>query len=205
MDANQLEGYKEGPYNQDLKNAIRWLKGQGIIDKDKDIVEKTGYGKSTVSGYAKGRIEASPDFRTKFEEVFKLQLKSFQNFHIIDSNMVQEPIVEYKTKSVQDKYVELLEKTLNEKEADLKTFRSAIEKITQVDSSVTELKSTVNGLSKKVEDLNTIVPALREFVFDELSKLTKKSPEYLGAALGRKQVAILKQNQKTGTRNDLGS
>lgn len=67
----------QGVYNQDIIKAVRSLYGQGVINKDKDIADKTGYKKSTVSGYISGKVDASPGFRKKFEEVFELKLSDF--------------------------------------------------------------------------------------------------------------------------------
>lgn len=61
-----------------LANAVQYLYGQGVIKKDKDISDKTGYNKATVSSYINGKIKPSADFTQAFERVFKVKLKDFE-------------------------------------------------------------------------------------------------------------------------------
>lgn len=61
-----------------LASAVQYLYGKGIIKKDKDISDKTGYNKATVSSYINGKIKTSADFIQAFERVFKLKLKDFE-------------------------------------------------------------------------------------------------------------------------------
>jgi transcriptional regulator with XRE-family HTH domain len=72
------EGPKEGPHNQSLKNAIKHLRTIERITQYKDIVEATGYDKSTVSEYARGIVKASAEFETEFEKGFGINLKDYQ-------------------------------------------------------------------------------------------------------------------------------
>ena len=60
-----------------LQKAVQHLYGKGIIDKDKDIADRTGYNKSTVSSYIKGNITPSPGFIESFEKVFRMKLSDF--------------------------------------------------------------------------------------------------------------------------------
>lgn len=63
--------------NKALRNAVQYLYGKGTIRRDRDVVEKTGYNKATVSSYISGRTKASKDFQDKFEAVFNLSLADF--------------------------------------------------------------------------------------------------------------------------------
>lgn len=60
-----------------IANAVQYLYGKGIIKKDKDIADKTGYNKSTVSSFITGHTKASLPFIQKFEKAFRLSLKDF--------------------------------------------------------------------------------------------------------------------------------
>lgn len=60
-----------------LSQAVQYLYGKGSIKKDKDIVDKTGYNKATVSSYISGRTKPSKDFVEKFEKVFAIKLEEF--------------------------------------------------------------------------------------------------------------------------------
>jgi hypothetical protein len=67
-------------YNKDLVRAVRYLYRTEKIMLDKDIVTAMAtYKKNTVSGYISGRVKASQEFRTKFEQVFNLKLADFQD------------------------------------------------------------------------------------------------------------------------------
>lgn len=71
------EGKKKkqpGPFNPGLQEMVQYLYDKGFITADKDIADKTKYGKSTVSEYIGGNKEASPEFLKKFEEVFELKI-----------------------------------------------------------------------------------------------------------------------------------
>lgn len=61
-----------------LSHAVQYLYGKGTINKDKDIAERTGYNKATVSSYISGRTKPSADFLHKFESVFHLKLIDFE-------------------------------------------------------------------------------------------------------------------------------
>ena len=61
-----------------IASAVQYLYGKGIIKKDKDISDKTGYNKATVSSYINGKIQPSADFIKAFERAFKIQLKDFE-------------------------------------------------------------------------------------------------------------------------------
>jgi transcriptional regulator with XRE-family HTH domain len=63
--------------NYEFRQAVQWLYGQGIIRKDGDISQKTGYNKATISGYMTGRTLASQAFLEKFQNVFGLRLEDF--------------------------------------------------------------------------------------------------------------------------------
>ena len=61
-----------------LSKAVQYLYGVGTIKKDKDIADKTGYNKATVSSYISGKITPSAGFIDSFERVFKVKLSQFQ-------------------------------------------------------------------------------------------------------------------------------
>lgn len=61
-------------HNKELISAVEDLRKRKIIRQDNDIVEKTGYSKSTVSGYISGNVKASSKFINEFENQFKIRL-----------------------------------------------------------------------------------------------------------------------------------
>jgi transcriptional regulator with XRE-family HTH domain len=63
--------------NELLNKAVQYLYGKGIITKDKDIADKMGYNKATVSSYLSGNAKASSEFEKNFEKAFAIKLKEF--------------------------------------------------------------------------------------------------------------------------------
>jgi hypothetical protein len=55
---------------KNLNNALLKLKGLGIIKRDKDIVDKVNFHKSTISSILNGRYNVSDDFVAKFCDAF---------------------------------------------------------------------------------------------------------------------------------------
>lgn len=66
-------------HNPALMAAVQDLYDKEVIKKDKDIVDKLGYSKGTVSGYINGTAKASEDFLNKFEEAFNIRLSDYSN------------------------------------------------------------------------------------------------------------------------------
>jgi transcriptional regulator with XRE-family HTH domain len=188
MDAN----IKYGPFNHDLINAILWLKGNGIVEKDKDLVDKMGYSKGTVSAYINGNKEASNDFREKFEEVFKLNLLDFQTKKELSkpANFLV---------SERDKYVALLEKTNDRQEADLTSLRKAVDGLDILGNRLNKLEPIVYDLSGKVEVAESNIEVLREWLIDQFSKMKKESPQSVAASMGRKREELLRKEKQRGT------
>lgn len=67
----------KGPLNVDLQLAVVELYKRGMIKKDKEIAEKTGFSAGQVSSYINGRAPMSPKFRETFETIFKVELADF--------------------------------------------------------------------------------------------------------------------------------
>lgn len=65
------------PGKNALATAVQHLYGTGVINKDKDIADKTGYNKATVSSYLSGKIAPSSDFLQSFEKAFRVSVKDF--------------------------------------------------------------------------------------------------------------------------------
>lgn len=61
-----------------LAKAVQHLYGTGAIKKDKDIADKTGYNKTTVSSYLSGKITPSAEFIRSFESKFGVKLVDFE-------------------------------------------------------------------------------------------------------------------------------
>lgn len=63
--------------NIPLQKAVEYLYLHRLIVKDLDISKKTGYSRSSVSGYLIGKVKASPQFLKNFEKAFDLKLSDF--------------------------------------------------------------------------------------------------------------------------------
>jgi transcriptional regulator with XRE-family HTH domain len=55
-----------------LTIAVRKLKAEGVITRDKQVADMTGYSKEAVSNMLSGRTAISQKFKTKFYETFNL-------------------------------------------------------------------------------------------------------------------------------------
>jgi transcriptional regulator with XRE-family HTH domain len=64
--------------NQPLRRAVQYLYGKGLIRRDKDIADKTGYNKTSVSSYINGNVKASDRFLQAFQRTFKIELSKFE-------------------------------------------------------------------------------------------------------------------------------
>lgn len=60
--------------NAELIRAVEDLKAKRIIIKDKDILDKTGFTKGTLSNYLSGRVAASANFIKIFEDKFGVKV-----------------------------------------------------------------------------------------------------------------------------------
>lgn len=205
---------KEGPYNEDIKRAVRWLRGRGILNKNKDITEKTGYGKSTVSGYITGKIIASADFRKEFEKAFELSLADYNSDPDTESesdtpaNVTGDPTVQYvknqlpviiKTASGETIEVvvkgpivtKLLNAFLEERERLISRIEKENEKLTRIlESGLIEIKS---NLKDALEDLNAIENGQRAqhtVMLHSLERLEKKEPGTLEKELNTLEQAL---------------
>lgn len=76
--------------NKELIKAVELLKATRVIKKDAEIVDMTGFSKSTVSNYLSGRVEASSNFIKKFEEVFKVSI--FEN-KVLNTDKLSDRII----------------------------------------------------------------------------------------------------------------
>jgi len=72
--------------------AVQFLYGKGIIKKDKDIADRTGYNKATVSSYISGRTTPSADFIAAFEKAFRLKVSDFGKGGALEPIPVQDPV-----------------------------------------------------------------------------------------------------------------
>lgn len=120
--------------NTTLKNAIRHLYGKGVITTDKDISQKTGYNKSTVSSYISGNSKPSANFLEAFEKAFNLKLKNFETGGT-------EEVVPIEEKNA----AQLLNETVLQIKAEVQTVRQIlVEVLASVSNrSVLDIQTTV--------------------------------------------------------------
>jgi len=100
------------------------------------------------------------------------------------------------------KYIALLEKTLAEKEADLKVLRSTVTKITSIDERVDKLETTVGAHEGKWSEYEPMLLGLREFVTEELAGLKSLSREKVAVALGKKVAEQKKKAEQSHIQKD---
>lgn len=137
-------------HNEEIYRAVQYLYGKGIIRKDKDLAEKLGYSKATVSSYVSGKAKASRQFEIEFERVFNLKLSDFDK----DENKVEE--------IVKEDGMQLLSETILQLKAEMQTNRQLmIETLAAASNrSVTEVQLMAESLLQ--HNLSKIVNELRQ-------------------------------------------
>ncbi len=77
-----------------LVRAVQYLYGQGLISKDREIADATGYNKSTVSSYVGGKVEPSDEFIAKFQKAYNLKISDFQEGENVEVANYQQLLAE---------------------------------------------------------------------------------------------------------------
>lgn len=97
---------------KELQHAIQYLKGKGVIKRDGDIAQKTGYNKSTVSSYIGGRTIPSENFLHKFESVYGIKLDQFKKGSPTDEIPIKDPLRELLEQVLQIKAYSIVNQSL---------------------------------------------------------------------------------------------
>jgi predicted transcriptional regulator len=123
--------------NELLYKAVQSLYGSGVITKDKDIADKLGYTKATVSSYLSGKTKASNHFERLFEKSFDVKLSDF------------EPGGKHEAVIVPDS-LQLITESILQMKAEIQTNRQLmVEVLAQVsDRSVSEVNLMAESLLK---------------------------------------------------------
>ena len=77
-DSKTNETSKEGTFNEELKRAVRYLYSIGKVSEDQDIAHAVDLDKSTISPYLRGKVQASKNFKKRFEAAYNISLDEFQ-------------------------------------------------------------------------------------------------------------------------------
>lgn len=151
-------------FNRDIINAVRFLYGTGRIKKDKDIVDAMESKKNTVSTILSGKANAGPDFRTKFEEVFKLQLSDFNTPFVFDKeedSIVNEHSPEYLAGKLIGK-LEIKDEVIAQIEARRKDIEAFAEKM---EAHYSDMKNALERAQKTIiEILNPMKEQTQEIL-----------------------------------------
>jgi transcriptional regulator with XRE-family HTH domain len=132
-----------------LASAVQYLYGKGIIKKDKDISDKTGYNKATVSSYINGKINPSEEFTKTFERVFKVQLKDFEKGGQHEQVPAVDPLQLITEKILQVYATERVNQSLLVELLASQTGKTVMELQRAVSSSMdAELKELINELKQ---------------------------------------------------------
>jgi transcriptional regulator with XRE-family HTH domain len=168
-----MENVKEA-----LRNAVAYLKGERIIEADKDIAEKTGYKKSAVSLYIKGSSKVSDEFINKFEEVFKLKLGDFATKTPIKKQNQETKMQDYASELINSlkKTIEILERNAEGLQKAIENNQKRIESLLQINST---LKERVQTDLKTVLENQIIHEAAMEARQDMMLEMLAKTPDDL--------------------------
>ena len=74
-----------------LRNAIKWLKGNGYIAEDQEIADAVGISKSRLSNYINDTSKASADFIINFEEKFLKKHDGITLEHFREIRRIKKP------------------------------------------------------------------------------------------------------------------
>lgn len=132
-----------------LHKAVQHLYGKGTIAKDKDIADRTGYNKATVSSYIGGKISPSAGFIEAFEKAFRLKLSDFQKGADKDEVVVPDAM-------------QLVSETVLQLKAELQTNRQLMVEVlaSVTNRSVTEVQLMADRLLK--HNLSKIADELQQ-------------------------------------------
>ena len=135
--------------NELLYKAVQSLYGKGVITKDKDIAEKLGYTKATVSSYLSGKTKASNHFERLFEKAFDIKLSDFEPGEKNEVIIVPDSL-------------QLLSESILQIQAEIQTNRQLmVEVLASVSRrTVTEVQATAENLLE--HNLAKIVHELRQ-------------------------------------------
>jgi transcriptional regulator with XRE-family HTH domain len=156
-----MSANNEGVYNEDIRAAIRYLYGEGVISSDKDIAEKVGLSKSTISPYLKGKEKASGNFRTKFEEAFDIKLARFG-----DSNGQRPEDIILSTEGVKRTLADYLNMIENYN----KTMSNAI------NAGLIQIKVNLEGVAEKLGEMDQSMRVNQNIMIGSLEEIAGKSP-----------------------------
>jgi len=182
---------------QQLKNYRR-QKGLSMAD----IAKITGIPADRLYKWEKGSKPSDAEDLLKMKDLFSGKL---ENIPIALGNMESGKMKE--GGNVHEKYLALLEDSLKQREADLASLRSAVEKMTRIDKveqDLEALKSTVYGWREKAAYAEANLLGLQEWLIDEFSKLKKTSIQEIAASMGIRQVPHLKKAKQRGIQEHLG-
>jgi plasmid maintenance system antidote protein VapI len=212
MDANNTEPI----FNKDIINAVRFLYGTGKISKDKDIADAMHpYKKNTISSIINGKANAGPDFRTKFEEVFKVKLMDFitpYGFEQNETSIVNEHSPEYLTGKLIGK-LEIKEEVIAQIDARRKDAEALAEKMERhykdLAAALERAQATINEfLRPMATSLKEIPPVLETIVRNSnehdkeimkaLDHLVGNSPGTLEKESGKRILKGALERQKKG-------
>ena len=158
------------------------------------VASQLGVTEKTIENYMNGKREPDTTSLVKLAQILEFSLSELSEQ--IVPEIAKTASSKMQGASTNEKYVALLEKTLNEKEADLVALRSAVNGINEVNGRVDKLEPIVYGLSKKAEDAETISVAVREFVIDQIAKIRNESTAKVAAEAGKYLVDEIKRRRK---------
>ncbi len=137
-------------HNAALIAAVQHLYGKGIVKKDKDIADKTGYNKASVSSYLSGNVKASENFVKKFQQVYGLSLSDFRAGGAQETIKVEDPLRSLTEKMLQLTAVARVNQSLLIEVLAHQTGKTVMELNRAVSSAMDgELKQLVNELRPK--------------------------------------------------------
>lgn len=178
-------------HNKELISAVEDLRKRKIIRQDNDIVEKTGYSKSTVSGYISGNVKASSKFINEFENQFKIRLIDYAD----SANGRQKP-----TDPLTGAHVTLQDHIDLLKDYNEKLFALLSSNLGSLKEGQQELLSNLKDVADKLDEADQSARTDRNIMMETLGELSGKGSEALLREADNVEHELDKLKKQAGTK-----
>lgn len=134
----------EDSHNENwLKGAVDKLRSQGVIKRDKEIAERTGYSPESVSNMISGKVNVSDKFKRKFQESFKEELSKLVKHTEYSAELSE-------TSELKDKLIMRLEEVIHLQQKEIQMVNEKFEKVNELyQKEVETTKELRDKLSKR--------------------------------------------------------
>lgn len=176
------------PFKTSLEAAIAHLISKGTIKSNSDVARELGLkSRSTISSYASGAVKMSENFRTMFENNYKIKLSDFE--HLVGEGEYEDEPLENSAKDYKDEMINLLKDQVN-----LLKDQVSLLKATSIEVIQSGIIKEIKDFSKKVEGAFAMLEDGQEERNEEIKKMLSEMLQALTQKSGS-DVSSSDQNQ----------